>query len=300
MSNDLILVTGAGGPGSIGRKVVERLRKTDLPVRAMVRQNDDRAESLRATGAEVVIGDLTQPDDVARALDGARRLYFGMSVSSAYLEAAATVASIARDQEGLEVLVNMSQMTVSQMTLTSTSESRHQRLHLLTEHILSWSGLPVVEVRPTIFMENPLFAFAIAPSADGYRLQLPFGTGRTSPVSTEDVADVVAAILTDPAHHVGQVYELTGPVSRDLNGVAEEFAKAVGRPVAYVDIPFDGWVEFLNAVNLPDHLLDHVKTMARLHRENRYDRVSGDVQKVLGRPALDARDFAANNLQLFR
>ncbi|MFB7337054.1 NAD(P)H-binding protein [Streptomyces adustus] len=300
MSNDLILVTGAGGPGSIGRKVVERLRKADLPVRAMVRQNDDRAESLRATGAEVVIGDLTRPDDVARALDGARRLYFGMSVSSAYLEAAATVASIARDQEGLEVFVNMSQMTVSQMTLTSTSESRHQRLHLLTEHILSWSGLPVVEVRPTIFMENPLFAFAIAPSADGYNLQLPFGTGRTSPVSTEDVADVVAAILTDPAQHVGQVYELTGPVSRDLNGVAEEFAKAVGRPVTYVDIPFDGWVEFLNAVNLPDHLLDHVKTMARLHRENRYDRVSGDVQKVLGRPALDARDFAANNLQLFQ
>ncbi|MPY37961.1 NAD-dependent epimerase/dehydratase family protein [Streptomyces adustus] len=300
MSNDLILVTGAGGPGSIGRKVVERLRKADLPVRAMVRQNDDRAESLRATGAEVVIGDLTRPDDVARALDGARRLYFGMSVSSAYLEAAATVASIARDQEGLEAFVNMSQMTVSQMTLTSTSESRHQRLHLLTEHILSWSGLPVVEVRPTIFMENPLFAFAIAPSADGYNLQLPFGTGRTSPVSTEDVADVVAAILTDPAQHVGQVYELTGPVSRDLNGVAEEFAKAVGRPVTYVDIPFDGWVEFLNAVNLPDHLLDHVKTMARLHRENRYDRVSGDVQKVLGRPALDARDFAANNLQLFQ
>ncbi|MGX1544483.1 NmrA family NAD(P)-binding protein [Streptomyces adustus] len=300
MSNDLILVTGAGGPGSIGRKVVERLRKADLPVRAMVRQNDDRAESLRATGAEVVIGDLTQPDDVARALDGARRLYFGMSVSSAYLEAAATVASIARDQEGLEVFVNMSQMTVSQMTLTSTSESRHQRLHLLTEHILLWSGLPVVEVRPTIFMENPLFAFAIAPTADGYNLQLPFGTGRTSPVSTEDVADVVAAILTDPAQHVGQVYELTGPVSRDLSGVAEEFAKAVGRPVTYVDIPFDGWVEFLNAVNLPDHLLDHVKTMARLHRENRYDRVSGDVQKVLGRPALDARDFAVNNPQLFQ
>ncbi|MER7680710.1 hypothetical protein [Streptomyces sp. NPDC096934] len=43
------------------------------------------------------------------------------------------------------------------MTLTSTSESRQQRLHLLSEQILSWSGLPVVQIRPNIFMENPLF-----------------------------------------------------------------------------------------------------------------------------------------------
>lgn len=299
MTDSRILVTGAGGQGSIGRKVVERLRKLDLPVRAMVRQDDDRAESLRATGAEVLVGDLTHPGDVARALDGVTRVYFGMSVSSAYLEAAATVASVARDHGGLEVFVNMSQMTVSQMTLTSTSESRQQRLHLLSEQILGWSGLPVVEVRPTIFMENPLFAFAIAPAADGFHLQLPFGTGRTSPVSTTDVADVVAVILAEPGPHVSKVYELTGPVSRDLDGLAAEFSKAIGRPVSYVDVPPDTWGDFLTAAKLPDHLINHVKTMARLHRENRYDRVSGDVEKLLGRPALDAGDFATNNPRLF-
>jgi NAD(P)H dehydrogenase (quinone) len=52
-----------------------------------VRTDDDRAEALRATGAEVVVGDLTRSEDVARALDGCRRMYFGMSVSEPYLEA---------------------------------------------------------------------------------------------------------------------------------------------------------------------------------------------------------------------
>ena len=78
-----ILVTGAAGRlGGVGGEIVEILRSRDLPVRALVRTDDDRAEALRATGAEVVIGDLTRAADVARALEGCRRMYFGMSVSA--------------------------------------------------------------------------------------------------------------------------------------------------------------------------------------------------------------------------
>ena len=70
-----ILVTGAAGSvGGVGRTVVELLRQRDLPVRALVRREDARAEALRSTGAEVVFGDLTQPDDVVRALAGSRRM----------------------------------------------------------------------------------------------------------------------------------------------------------------------------------------------------------------------------------
>lgn len=300
MSDDRILVTGAGSAGSIGRLVVERLRGLNLPVRAMVRQDDERAESLRATGAEVVVGNLTQPADVARALQGCDRVYFGMSVSSDYLEATATVASVARASGAIRAFVNMSQMTVSQMTLTSTAESRQQRLHLLSEQILAWSGLPVVQVRPTIFMENPLFQFAIGASEEGFTLQLPFGAGHTSPVSTTDVADVVSTILSDPAPHLDKVYELTGPESRDMKELADEFARLVGRPFTYVDVPADAWAEGLAAFGLPEHLMQHLKTMARLHREDRYDRVSGDVQAVLGRPPRDVRHFVEDNPRLFQ
>ena len=63
-----ILVTGAAGRvGGVGREVVEILRRRGLPVRALVHSEDHRAESLRATGAEVVVGDLTRAGDVARA-----------------------------------------------------------------------------------------------------------------------------------------------------------------------------------------------------------------------------------------
>ena len=102
-----ILVTGAAGNlGGVGRTVVELLRQRNLPVRALVRREDERAEALRAIGAEVVVGDLTRAADVARALADCRRIYFGMSVSARYLEATVTAAAVAREHGNLEVFVN--------------------------------------------------------------------------------------------------------------------------------------------------------------------------------------------------
>ena len=51
-----ILVTGAAvRVGDVGGPVVEALRRRDLSVRALVRRDDERADTLRATGAEVVV-----------------------------------------------------------------------------------------------------------------------------------------------------------------------------------------------------------------------------------------------------
>jgi NAD(P)H dehydrogenase (quinone) len=283
-----ILVTGAGGDsGDVGGTVVRQLSARQVPVRALVHHDNDRAQALRdLDGVEVVVGDLTSGSDVVAALDGCRRLYFGMSVSSEYLQAAATVAAAALDNGGIELLVNMSQMTVSQMELTSTAESGQQHLHFLAEHVFTWSCLPVAEIRPTIFMENPLFRILAAASIrrDG-SIRLPFGHGRTSPVASQDVADVVARLLAEPPGHVGRVYELTGATSRDMTAIAAEFSDILGRPVHYVDVPFDEWLEHdLKPLGLSPHLVDHISTMARLHKQNRYDRVTSDIADVLGRP----------------
>jgi uncharacterized protein YbjT (DUF2867 family) len=150
----LVLVASAGG---VGRGVLDQLRAWDVPVRGLVRRDDGRADELRGLGAEVVVGDLTRPETVAAALEGVGRMYFGMSVSPDHLLAATVVATVAREHAKLEVLVDMSQMTVSQMTATSTAESHHQRLHWLAEQVFDWSGLPMVHVRPTTFLDNPLF-----------------------------------------------------------------------------------------------------------------------------------------------
>src|SRR5260221_90570 len=100
--NGSILVTGAAGQlGAVGRTVTGLLLDRGLPVRAMVRREDDRAAASRAAGAEVVVGDLLEPADVYRGVGGCRRGYFGMSGSAAYPVAAVTIVAGARGIRGV-------------------------------------------------------------------------------------------------------------------------------------------------------------------------------------------------------
>ncbi|HVK09966.1 MAG TPA: NAD(P)H-binding protein [Gemmataceae bacterium] len=293
-----ILVTGAAGQlGAVGRTVTGLLLERGLPVRALVRREDDRAAALRAAGAEVVVGDLLEPADVARIVGSCRRVYFGMSVSAGYLEATVTMAAVAREV-GLDALVNMSQMTVSEMGLRNTTPSRQQRQHWLGEQALAWSGLPVVTVRPTMFLETllPLVGPAVR---DRGRIELPFGRGKTNPVAAADVARVVAAVLADPGPHLGRVHELTGPLSQDMAGVAREFAAALNREVLYSDIAPEDWEAGLKRQGLPDHLTGHLVTMGELHRAGRYDRLADGVERVTGRPATSVREFVTRHADQF-
>ena len=111
-------------------------------------------------------------------------VYFGMSVSASYLEATVIAAAVARQRSDLEVFVNISQMSFSQMSLTEMTDSPQQRQHWLGEQVLDWSGLPVVHVRATVFLQHPFFsAWAAESIARDSTIRLPFGTGRTSPVN---------------------------------------------------------------------------------------------------------------------
>jgi NAD(P)H dehydrogenase (quinone) len=294
-----ILVTGAAGRvGGVGGTIVDSLLRRGLSVRALVRRDDERARALRDAGAEVVVADLTRAEDVFHALAGCRRMYFGMSVSAPYLEATVGAAAAARQRGDLEVFVNMSQMTVSQMSLTDMTDSRQQRQHWLAEQVLNWSGLPIVHVRPTIFLQS-FFVLAAESIAKNNTIRLPFGSGMTSPIDAQDVAEVIAAILANPAAHIGKVYELTGSRSQDLYALAAEFSAALGRTINYVDVPLEQWSEELRKLHLPDHLFEHLVTMAKLHAANRYDRLTHDVESITGRPATSARNFVARHAESF-
>jgi nucleotide-binding universal stress UspA family protein len=85
-----------------------------------------------------------------------------------------------------------------------------------------------------------------------------------------------------------------------MNGVAEEYARALSRPVTYVDVPWETWAEqVLARAGLGPYVDEHLATMARLHRENRYDRVTTTVEEITGQPAESVEDFVARRSELF-
>src|SRR6188474_31719 len=204
-----ILVTGAAGRvGAVGRMVTELLLKQGKAVRAMVRNENERAQALRDMGAEVVVGDLLDLDSMHRVIAGCETMYFGMSVSDAYLAATVNAAAVAK-HHGVKAFVNMSQMTLAQMSITETTVSPQHKLHWLAEQALNWSGLPVVHVRPTVLLEGFLLILTPESVRQADEIRLPFGDGKTSPVAVDDVARVFVAILAAPQPHIGKVYHLT-------------------------------------------------------------------------------------------
>jgi uncharacterized protein YbjT (DUF2867 family) len=284
--------------GAIGRTVTRLLLERGLAVRALVRREDERSAALRDIGAQVIVGDLTDLTFMHGAIEGCRRIYFGMSVSPSYLEATVNTAAVAR-HHGVEAFVNMSQMTLSQMSITETTPSPQHKLHWLAEQALEWSGLPVVQVRPTVFLEGFFLRFAASSVKRTNRIALPMGMGKTSPISSDDVALAVATILADPQSHVGHVYNLTGPQSEDMHFFAREYSAALGREIGYVDIALDAWRSQLDAAGLPSHLIEHVTAMAWLNQQNRYDRTSDDMERLTGRRGITVRSFVERHAKSF-
>lgn len=69
-----ILVTAAAG--KTGRHTALSLLSRGFPVRAMVHRDDARSAALRQRGAEVVVGNVSDVNDVRAALHGVQRAYW--------------------------------------------------------------------------------------------------------------------------------------------------------------------------------------------------------------------------------
>jgi len=301
VQTSLILVTGACRPGSVGSQIVELLLKKNLCVRALVTQKDDHAKALEALGAQVVIGDLTDLADVNRVLSDAKTLFFSHTVSESYLETALTTIAVAK-HVGVTTFVNLSQLSVSHMDVTHTTESTQQKQYWLVEQVLKWSGIPTIQLRPTIHLEHPFFTqFARHTILEEGKISLPFENGCLSPIASEDIARVAAEILAEPNKHIGKVYELTGPTSLDMKTITSEFSNALDRVLEYEDVPIEGWMQKeLMEANMPAHLENHIAAMARMIQRGCYGRhISDCVKEITGSSPLSVEDWVKSNQKLF-
>src|SRR5512145_733198 len=223
MANPILVTGAAGRVGGIGRTVTELLLKQGKAVRAMVRNEDERAQALRDMGAEVVVGDLLDLDAMHRVIAGCETMYFGMSVADTYLAATVNAAAVAK-HHGVRAFIHMSQMTLAQMSTTETTPSPQHKLHGLAEQALNWSGLPVVHVRPTVLLEGFFLIFTAESVRESNQIRLPFGQGKTSPIAVEDFARVLATLHADPQPHNSKIYHLTSPQSENMHFLAQEYS----------------------------------------------------------------------------
>ena len=89
------LITGA--TGSTGTSTIISLIKQDHAVRALVHRDDERLVKLRSAGAEVIVGDVLDLDNVRGALVGVDGAYFVYPIAPGLIEATAFFAQAAKE-----------------------------------------------------------------------------------------------------------------------------------------------------------------------------------------------------------
>src|SRR3989442_1110258 len=139
------LVTGA--TGMTGSHTVQLLLKRGHTVRVIAHSEDERSMRLQELGAEVVIGDLVNLNDVRLALSGIRGAYFVYPLSPTLVQATAIFAQAAKEAE-VAIVANM-----SQWNSRPSAKSPATMNHWLSEQIFDWSPAPVAHLRATFFCE---------------------------------------------------------------------------------------------------------------------------------------------------
>ncbi|MGF6958973.1 NmrA family NAD(P)-binding protein [Paraburkholderia youngii] len=285
------LITGA--TGKTGVRTIRHLLNDGHAVRALVHQEDERSAALRAQGAEVLVGDLLEHDDVLRAMDGVTGAYLCYPVRPGFIEATAYFADAAR-RAGVEVLAEMSQISARE-----DSKSHAARNHWIAERVLDWSGVPTVHIRPTFFSEWLIFPWVLDTIVNEGRITLPYGNGRHAPIAAEDQARFIATVLTNPSGHIGNTYELCGPIELDHQGIADEIGKVLDREIVYNPATLDEYREHLQKYGLPEFMIQHFIEVAIDYQNGVFAGKDGIIEQVTGQAPQTVEEFVRANRQLF-
>ncbi len=287
MTRPTILVTGA--TGKTGGAVARQLLHEGWPVRALVHRDDARSEALRHSGAEVVVADMFDADQLAAALRGVQRVYYVTLFRPGLAQAARAFADAARHTRP-ETIVQLSQW-LSHPTHPSIQTRETWQAD---QALAAVGGTDHIIVNPGMFADNFLRVIDFASLL--YFYPVLTGDSASAPVANEDIARVVVALLKTPQGHAGRRLRPTGPRLLTSRDMARVIARVVGHAVLPVDLPM--WM-FRKAARMSGadiHEVYNYGYYMQEHRRGSFSLAGGVtdvVERLTGAPAEDFEVTAA-------
>jgi NAD(P)H dehydrogenase (quinone) len=278
-----VLITGA--TGKTGIPAVRESIALGLKVRAMVRSKDSRSEALERVGADVVVGDFLEINTLRDAMQGMEAAYLCYPVVPGVIHATVNFAQAAKET-GIKTVLNMSQRAANR-----ESKADSCRDTFIAEEVLNWSGLPVIHLRPTMFLEWLLTTRQLPYLQKGI-LRMPVGKGRHSPVAADDQGRAIAALLKNPEGHIGTTIPLSGPVEMDHEQMAAELSEALGRKIVFEDVSLDEYCESAEKIGIPPFGINFFRGALVDYRNGRMSGADNNIEELTGRRAMTVGEFA--------
>jgi uncharacterized protein YbjT (DUF2867 family) len=282
-SSNTVLISGA--TGDTGRPAVAESIALGLNVRALVHSVDQRAHALADLGAEIVEGDLLDINTVRPAMEGVDAAYLVWPVAPGLIHATVNFAQAAKEA-GVGAVINLSQRSADRW---STSDSC--RDSFIAEEVLNWSGVNVVHLRPTYFLEWLLYPWQLPYLQQGV-LRMPVGKGRHSPIAADDQGRVIARLLQNADGHIGSTIPISGPVEMDHVQMAAELSEALGRTIVFQDLPVEEYVKSLRDMGVPPYVVQHLGGAMVDYQHGHMSGADDNVERLTGRRPMTVGEFA--------
>ncbi len=276
-----------GATGRVGTELVKLLIEKGESVRAATR-NLSPSWSRLPHPAEPVKFDFEHPDTFASALKGIDKVFIIARPGDNHSDKAAIPFIDKAKEEGIRTIVNLTAMGVEQ--------DDYFVLRIIEKYIES-SGIPYVHLRPNWFMQNfnsgPMLADILSTGG----LHLPASDAKISFIDIRDIAAVALAAFTDPRLW-GSALTLTGGEALDHFEVVEILSRIAGKKISYIPLSEEAACTALGKAGVETELIERWRNFYRLVRHGLCEPVTGQVESVLGRPAITfdqyARDYAAS------
>lgn len=279
-----ILVTGA--TGNTGSLLVPMLLDKGVDVRAFVR-DASKAEPLKEKGAEIVVGDLDEPETIRPAVEGVDKIYLLTWNGPTQLQHVENVVNAAT-QAGTPHIVRHSMWGSERSRIVQQGDEAEQRV--------KESGLPWTILSPTFFMQN-LMGAAQTIASDGV-VYWDLADAKLAMIDLRDVADSAAAVLTGTGHE-GQSYILTGPEAISIHDAADAFSRVLDKDVNYVAVPHEAALESRLEMGFPEWIARGYGELMEGFIEGFADRATENVKKLTGHRPRSFEAFARDHKQVF-
>jgi uncharacterized protein YbjT (DUF2867 family) len=265
MSEDQDLTLVIGGTGKTGRRVADRLSARGVPILIGSRSGEPPFDWL-------------DPSTWAPAVQNVRSAYVTYYPDVAFSGAAEQVREFANlaVANGVRHLVILS--------------GRNEPGAVRGEEAVQESGADWTVVRSSFFAQDFSEDFFREPVLSG-EVAFPAGDTAEPFIDVEDIADVVAAALTDDRHK-NQLYEVTGPRLLTFAEACKEISEAMGREVRYVPITAEEFAAGMRESGMPPEEVAEFVDLFTMILDGRSQYLTDGVQRALGREPRDFRDFA--------
>ncbi|WP_313802467.1 SDR family oxidoreductase [Sphingobium sp.] len=288
----MLLLTAANG--NQGRLLAPKLLRAGFVLRACTR-TEESAAALRASGVhDVIVGDIAEPDVLARAIDGVDQIYhIGPSAHPREREMGFRMVDAAR-AAGVGHFVFSSVLHA-----ITTDLVQHEIKRDIEEHLLS-SRLEFTILQPANYMApwrmQPTFRDGV------FRLSWSLDR-RQSMVDIGDITDVALLVLKERERHYGATYELCGEgrfTGHDMGAILTQVA---GRPIAVEEIGADDYLTALFGDGDRSQFTHQINVLRGISaRYSSHDFVGNPnvLTWLLGRPLTSFEQFARTQFAIFQ